>query len=237
VAHYLDMVGLSGYSKRKITQLSGGEQQRVALARSLASEPRILLLDEPLSNLDAKLRDEMRFELKRLQRELKITMLYVTHDQNEALIMSDRIAVFFKGKIQQIGTPAEIYKNPSNSLVANFVGQTNLMEISGNQGKYVDLSGGNQLAVASAKASAKYVSVRNEYILLRSQPENSQEYNNLRGKIISRQFNGMISLYKVHVSGHTLDVTVLNNGITPEFDAEDEVYVQIRVDHAVLLEE
>ena len=124
----LDLVGLADYGKRRPNQLSGGQQQRVALARTLAIEPRVLLLDEPLSNLDAKLRVQMRQELKSLQRRLGITTIFVTHDQEEALTTCDRIAVMDQGVIQQIGTPVELYDQPANRFVANFVGTINLFE-------------------------------------------------------------------------------------------------------------
>ena len=124
----LDLVGLADYGKRRPNQLSGGQQQRVALARTLAIEPRVLLLDEPLSNLDAKLRVQMRQELKSLQRRLGITTIFVTHDQEEALTTCDRIAVMDQGVIQQIGTPVELYDRPANRFVANFVGTTNMFE-------------------------------------------------------------------------------------------------------------
>src|SRR5262249_4356862 len=119
---------LTGLGARKPAQLSGGQQQRVALARALANEPRVLLLDEPLSALDLKLRTEMQLELKRLQSEVGITFVFVTHDQHEALTMSDRIAVMRGGRILQIGTPEEIYERPNSRFVADFIGETNLIE-------------------------------------------------------------------------------------------------------------
>ena len=124
----LEMVHLSGYADRLPSQLSGGQQQRVALARALAPAPRVLLLDEPLSALDLKLRQAMRVELKTLQEETGITFIFVTHDQEEALTMSDRIAVMDAGTIQQLGTPRQIYDAPVNRFVANFIGETNIME-------------------------------------------------------------------------------------------------------------
>jgi spermidine/putrescine transport system ATP-binding protein len=124
----LALVRLEGLEKRKPAQLSGGQQQRVALARALATEPRVLLLDEPLSALDQKLRAGMQLELKRLQNEVGITFIFVTHDQHEALTMSDRIAVMNAGKILQLGTPAEIYERPTARFVADFIGDTNLIE-------------------------------------------------------------------------------------------------------------
>ena len=128
VRQALELVGLSDYGKRHPNQLSGGQQQRVALARTLAIEPRALLLDEPLSNLDAKLRVQMRQELKLLQQRLGITTIFVTHDQEEALTTCDRIAVMDQGVIQQVGTPVELYDRPVNRFVANFVGTINLFE-------------------------------------------------------------------------------------------------------------
>jgi len=128
VTRVLKTVDLGDLAEREATKLSGGQQQRLALARALVMEPRLLLLDEPLSNLDAKLRERMRFELKRLQRELGITTVYVTHDQSEALALSHSIAVMNAGRIEQIGSPREIYERPRNQFVADFVGSTNFLE-------------------------------------------------------------------------------------------------------------
>lgn len=133
---YVHLVGLSGYERAKIGNLSGGQQQRVALARSLATGAEVLLLDEPLSNLDVALRNHLRRELKELQRKTKTTMIYVTHDQEEGLSLSDRIVVMERGKIVQIGTPEEIYYNPVNPYVANFVGKSNFIR-SENEEQYI----------------------------------------------------------------------------------------------------
>jgi putative spermidine/putrescine transport system ATP-binding protein len=127
----LGIVQLSGLSGRKPVQLSGGQRQRVALARALVNEPQVLLLDEPLGALDAKLRQEMQVELKRIQREVGITFVYVTHDQEEALTMSDRLAVFNQGHIEQLGTPVEVYERPATDFVAGFIGISNLLERDG----------------------------------------------------------------------------------------------------------
>ncbi|WP_330390802.1 ABC transporter ATP-binding protein [Rhodobacter xanthinilyticus] len=124
----LDLVQLSEFAERRPAQLSGGQQQRVALARALAPRPKVLLLDEPLSALDLKLRQAVRPELKALQRETGIAFIFVTHDQEEALTMSDRIAVMSAGRVQQVGTPREIYEAPVNRFVADFIGETNLIE-------------------------------------------------------------------------------------------------------------
>ena len=128
VLEMLEIVGLKGFERRSIYQLSGGQQQRVAIARSLVNQPRVLLLDEPLGALDLKLRKEMQLELKRLQREMNITFVYVTHDQEEALTMSDTVVVMSGGKIQQIGSPQDIYNEPKNAFVARFIGDSNIVD-------------------------------------------------------------------------------------------------------------
>ena len=125
------MVRLTGYSDRKPAELSGGQRQRVALARSIVNRPRVLLLDEPLGALDLKLREQMQVELKQIQHEVGITFVYVTHDQEEALTMSDRIAVFNEGRIEQVGTPAEVYEAPATPFVSGFVGVSNVLERDG----------------------------------------------------------------------------------------------------------
>lgn len=128
VDEMLELVQLPGFGRRKPAQLSGGQRQRVALARALINHPRVLLLDEPLGALDLKLRQQMQVELKSLQRQVGITFVFVTHDQEEALTMSDRVAVFSRGKIEQVGSPADIYEHPSTAFVAGFVGTSNLVE-------------------------------------------------------------------------------------------------------------
>lgn len=144
VTEALEQVKLSGYENRLPSQLSGGQQQRVALARALAKKPKVLLLDEPLSALDLKLRRGMQVELKRLQRETGITFVFVTHDQEEAMSMGDRIAVFSQGKIVQLDTPVEVYRRPVNAYVADFIGETNLIKGTVVAGG-ISLPGGNIL--------------------------------------------------------------------------------------------
>jgi iron(III) transport system ATP-binding protein len=166
----LALVNLSGFDKRLPSQLSGGQQQRVALARSLVVEPNILLLDEPLSNLDAKLRERMRAELKQLQRRTGITFIYVTHDQAEALALSDQVAVINDGRLQQFGTPREVYSKPANRMVADFMGNVNLLpgEVTGAAG--VLIAGTLQVHLDSAGGLARGskfdVAVRPESVML-----------------------------------------------------------------------
>ncbi|MBO5131254.1 MAG: ABC transporter ATP-binding protein, partial [Romboutsia sp.] len=128
VKEMLKLVALEGFEKRRVESLSGGQQQRVAIARALVNEPKVLLLDEPLGALDLKLRKEMQTELKKIQKKLGITFIFVTHDQEEALTMSDKIIVMNKGKIQQMGTPQDIYNEPENSFVAKFIGESNIFD-------------------------------------------------------------------------------------------------------------
>jgi spermidine/putrescine transport system ATP-binding protein len=148
VKRYLDLVQLPGYDERRPSQLSGGQQQRVALARALVNEPAVLLLDEPLGALDLKLRKQMQLELMRIQREVGVTFIYVTHDQEEALVMSDRIAVMSQGKVEQIGFPEDIYERPATRFVAGFIGTSNIVEaeVIGRVGKFLE--------VASARPTA-----------------------------------------------------------------------------------
>lgn len=155
----LEQVRLQGYENRKPAQLSGGQRQRVALARALVNRPSVLLLDEPLGALDLKLREQMQIELKELQREVRITFIFVTHDQEEALTMSDRIAVFNNGKIEQLGTPREIYENPQSAFVSEFVGQTNKIEIDGKKinirPEFIKVSKGNLSGDRSYKGTLR----------------------------------------------------------------------------------
>jgi spermidine/putrescine transport system ATP-binding protein len=151
-AEMLALVKLDTMAGRKTSQLSGGQQQRVALARALAPQPKVLLLDEPLSALDLKLRKEMQIELKRLQLETGITFIFVTHDQEEALTMSDRIAVMSAGRIQQVGTAKDIYIHPKNRFVASFIGETNFLTGTAKDGA-VELAGGGQIAVDTLRAA------------------------------------------------------------------------------------
>ena len=174
----LDMVQLTAFAERRPAQLSGGQQQRVALARALAPQPKVLLLDEPLSALDLKLRRAMQIELKHLQRETGITFIFVTHDQEEALTMSDRIAVMSSGEIQQLGDAREIYERPRNRFVADFIGDTNLLAVTlsavANGTAHCNIGGDNVLVCDAepslATGAPAHVSLRPERLVLTAEP-------------------------------------------------------------------
>ena len=161
-----EMVHITPYLKRKPAELSGGQQQRVAIARALSKRPDVLLLDEPLSNLDAKLRESMRFEIKDMQRRFGITVVYVTHDQTEAMAMSDRVIVFNKGAVQQMDTPTNIYRRPANQFVADFVGKINFIRGAASDGR-VDFPGGQWMAYGGERRGPVVVAVRPENMVMR----------------------------------------------------------------------
>ena len=162
----LEIVHLSQYARRLPSQLSGGQQQRVALARALVAAPKLLLLDEPLSNLDAKLRESMRFEIKEIQKKLGITVVYVTHDQTEAMAMSDRIILINRGVVQQQGTPEEIYNTPVNQFVADFLGKVDFFKGEAGGGRIVfPAMGGQTIPYAGPREGKVDVAIRPENIL------------------------------------------------------------------------
>ncbi len=197
VAEALALVRLSGYEKRMPSQLSGGQRQRVAIARAVVLKPRVLLLDEPLGALDLKLRQEMQVELKRLQQQLGITFIYVTHDQEEALNMSSRIVVMRDGKVEQIGTPEEVYEHPATLFVASFIGQSNL--IHGTVEQYSEdgqtlLNVSGLLLPASARTDAAFkpgdkavLCLRPQRVRYGAEPQHGME---LEGRILSKTYSG-----------------------------------------------
>ena len=205
VEQILASMGLDGLEDRHPSELSGGQQQRVALARSLVVEPSILLLDEPLSNLDAKLREHMRSELKSLQRRTGITFVYVTHDQAEAMALSDRIAVFRGGTVQQIGSPREVYERPANLFVADFMGLVNKLPgtVAGRDGDavVVDIGRHRLEAVAHGRASDASVTVAIRPEALRFGEAAEGHANRLSGVIIEATFLGSVVDYQVDIGG------------------------------------
>lgn len=241
VMDVLEKVRLAKYSDRQVSQLSGGQQQRIALARALVIEPEILLLDEPLSNLDAKLRDEMRAEILRLQRDYHITTVYVTHDQAEALSMSDRIAVFNFGVCHQVGTPLEIYNEPANDFVASFIGEINFlpMKIEKKEVDRITVSvfGGSQkLYVNHAPFNYKepengeelILSVRPEAVSLL--PETDGGSNTLEGKVEYVQFFGSMIEVQVDVGGAELRANMLNGSQWAHLEQGTKVWVRLPED-------
>jgi putative spermidine/putrescine transport system ATP-binding protein len=213
----LEMVRLTGYGDRKPSELSGGQRQRVALARSIVNRPRVLLLDEPLGALDLKLREQMQVELKQIQGDVGITFVYVTHDQEEALTMSDRIAVFNEGRIEQIGTPAEVYETPGNSFVAGFVGVSNLLDRDG-----------------------KEFTVRPEKVRLVESDEPTDGLQTEKGRVRDVAYAGMITRYLVALdAGGELQV-VRQNLETSSAQALEQVGRKVvvgwRPEHTVAVE-
>ena len=205
----LELVGLLDLARRRPSQLSGGQQQRVALARTIVIEPQVLLLDEPLSNLDAKLRVQMRRELRQLQRKLSVTTIFVTHDQEEANTTADRIAVINDGIVQQIGTPMELYDRPVNLFVANFLGVANVVEgtLSEANGRLVFHSSDGTVHVPVTKGGQGPGSIvfRPQNLIIR--PQNAEpvpDTTQLNGTIEHREFLGGVVRYQVAVGGHFL---------------------------------
>ncbi|MDP0494074.1 MAG: ABC transporter ATP-binding protein [Fusobacterium sp. JB021] len=228
VDEYLDLVKLNNYGDRKISELSGGEQQRVALARSLVTEPKILLLDEPLCNLDAELRIKMRHDIRALQEKLGITTIFVTHDQEEALTISHKIAIFNNGECIQVGTPNEIYSSPVNSFVANFVGETNLFKIDKTYSNFknIYLKDDFNLELKEKYSMESFISIRPEHIKIRTKKAMSE--NEFKGVIENIQFNGNIIKYTVNVKDIKIIVTKINSlDNYNEFLVSKEVYIEI----------
>lgn len=241
VREALRRVDLDGFQTRSATRLSGGQQQRVALARAIVRQPKLLLLDEPLSNLDATLRDEMRNELKRLQKEVGVTTVYVTHDQAEALEMSDIIAVMDKGHIVQMAAPRDIYFRPKNSFVAGFVGATNLIpgtvtqEADAGGIASVSLNGAGDIRCAfheRLSAGEKIaVSIRPETIgLIPVNAPARPGFNRLRGTISVGGFLGNMTRYRIQIGDLSLQV---NTGPEARFEAGSDVFLEFADDAAL----
>jgi iron(III) transport system ATP-binding protein len=233
VAHVLELVGLSEYASRPVTQLSGGQMQRVALARALVYEPRILLLDEPLSNLDAKLRLRLRDELRRIIKAANVTALYVTHDQSEAVVLGDRIGVMENGKLMQMSPPVELYNKPANLFVANFTGVSNVIKGEIASAGAVKV-GGDVLRIAQpmpGKAGDPVVvAVRPENIVLRPNGDAGTAENSFPARIVEGHFHGTQTTYAIETLGHRLEAIEL--GTVPRFNVSDSIRVVIPPDHS-----
>ena len=215
----LELVGLDGLGERYPSQLSGGQQQRVALARALVGNPKVLLLDEPLSNLDAKLREELRFEIKSLVRRMGITSVYVTHDQAEAMVISDRIAVMDSGNVVQIGTAQEIYKKPANKFVADFIGTMNFMSgevvqvFQDTDTVYVHTEFSEKMLcktpgiTATTPGKKVYASIRPEDVEVFAEPPQARE-NLFKGTITHKAYLGNLLYLFVNIDGTMIRVQV-----------------------------
>jgi iron(III) transport system ATP-binding protein len=229
VGEVLALVGLAGYERQLPHQLSGGEQQRVALARAIVIKPRVLLFDEPLSNLDARLRVQMRGEIQRLQKALGITAVYVTHDQEEAMAISDRIAVMHQGVIVQEGSAETLYHRPASEFVAQFIGRTNLLRgrVVGVDGRGIEVDvQGHRLRVAlggspPAPGASVTLVVRPEAVTI------SPGSTGLTGTVLSRTFLGEKAEYQVRVGTETLQVTAYGAGTSGPLAPGDTVSLEV----------
>ena len=222
VAEVLNTVGLTGYEKRHADQMSGGQQQRVAVARSLISKPKVLLFDEPLSNIDSKLRRSMREDIRRLQQETGITTIYVTHDQSEALAVSDEVVVMNTGEIEQQGEPKELYRHPKNSFVATFIGDANILEgelVSENEKHLIQL-GGIRISAYSLPANLKSnnvkIAIRPEVIRLHE----TKEQDRLECRVVWLSFVGGAIEY-------TMESSIGVPSTEKHFVTGDRVYISV----------
>ena len=241
VTDILDLVHLSGYENRRIHKMSGGQQQRIALARALVNEPEVLLLDEPLGALDLKLRKKMQTELKQLQQKLKITFILVTHDQEEALILSDRIAVMDGGRLEQVGMPFEIYEFPKTRFVADFIGVSNFLQVSVNDitSDFINLNFGDKKLKARKNGvpcdpgDKLEVSIRPERFVLLKNPD-KYDFNVLKGAITDIIFMGDVIHYNVRLNDKIQVLVSRQNMMEDEdnthLDKGDPIYLHCKPD-------
>jgi len=223
----LETVGLSGYEDRYADEMSGGQQQRVAVARSLILEPKVLLFDEPLSNIDSKLRRSMREDIRKLQQETGITSIYVTHDQSEALAVSDDVIVMNVGKIEQMGAPEQLYRHPKNAFVATFIGDANILE-----GELIQVDGRNDIQLGEMMITAQTVpdnahvgkikvAIRPEVVTMHA----DKGTNRMKGKVSWRSFVGSAFEYTIETSAGELFVVVTSTG--DQFKTGDTIYISV----------
>jgi spermidine/putrescine transport system ATP-binding protein len=241
VERLLDLIALPGFADRRIDELSGGQKQRVAIARALAVEPKVLLLDEPLSALDLKLRQHMRAELRAIQQRTGITFIYITHDQGEALAMSDRVAVMSQGHVEQVGESSDIYNHPETAFVASFVGENNLFP-----GRVVTVNGG-QAQVETAfgtlvglnprslkSGDEAFVFVRPER--LRLAPAGGEGENAIASTVLGEMFEGItVNISLANPGGRPVTVTMSNDSAVPSFAAGAKLAAYFGRDHTTVL--
>jgi iron(III) transport system ATP-binding protein len=231
VKRVMDLVQLGGYEKRAPNQLSGGQQQRVALARALVMEPKVLLMDEPLSNLDAKLRETMRTEIRRIQQSLGITSVYVTHDQIEAMTLSDRVVVMNQGLIEQVGSPKEVYRYPATRFVADFIGRANFIDatvVDGQPGNLVVKVHGQTVRLSSVK---EHFSTGSKLILI-ARPEMIRvgAEGELPGVVRRAAYLGNMVDYDIEVNGQLLTAVEVDPRVTTIYPEGSQVCVSLLAD-------
>jgi iron(III) transport system ATP-binding protein len=233
VGEALALVGLTDYARRRPNQLSGGQQQRVALARTIVIEPQVLLLDEPLSNLDKKLREQMRLELKRLQRKLGITTIFVTHDQEEAMTTADRMAVLDAGVLQQVGTPRDLYDTPGNRFVAEFVGSTNVLAGRGDPVRGIFVADGLGDLPLREPGAGQAVSIRPHALTIATARDGHCIW--FDGEVRESEFLGEFTRYQVRVGDNLLIADTPHLSSTPIFPPGSRVQVGIDASELRLL--
>jgi putative spermidine/putrescine transport system ATP-binding protein len=237
VAEMLDSVGLSELANRRPSQLSGGQQQRVALARALVFKPRILLMDEPLAALDKRLREQMQNEIRNLQRRLHITTVYVTHDQTEAFALSDQVAVMNAGRIEQTGTPRELYEAPRTEFVARFVGDSNLFRGKPTDGNAIRLEDGTLIRCVTplSGTGATTAMVRPEKLDIHADETRHAGTNTVRGRLMDTVFLGEIIEYRVLACDEEIIVRKQNHGSIPSLPPGSAIAVTWAVHDTVVL--
>ncbi|MGE0117484.1 MAG: ABC transporter ATP-binding protein [Dongiaceae bacterium] len=237
----LELIALPGYAKRRIDELSGGQKQRVAIARALAVEPEVLLLDEPLSALDLKLRQHMRAELRAIQQRTGVTFIYITHDQSEALAMSDRVAVMSQGRVEQVGVSADIYNNPETAFVASFVGENNMFD-----GRIVDVRNGEaQIETAFGRLiglNPRRLQPGDEALLfvrperLRLMPPAAGTDNKFAATVLGKVFEGvLVNISLANPVGPPVTLTLSNDGEVPEIGDNSLIDVHFAIADARIL--
>ncbi len=229
IAHIAELTGIAAMLERRVEQLSGGQRQRVALARALVNEPDVLLLDEPLSALDAGLRSRLQIELKRLQRQLGMTFVFVTHDQEEAMVMSDRIAVLNEGRIVQVGTPQAIYETPANVFVAQFMGHENLVPIHGRDNQGLDTGIGR---IEGVSGMGSHLLLRPESLTLHSAPDSAS--NPLPVTVEECLYRGGVTEYRLHCNGYPLMASIANQGQTT-YQAGQQLWLELALPATAIL--
>ncbi len=225
----LALIGLDGLSKRYPSELSGGQQQRVAVARAIVQQPDVLMFDEPLSNVDAKLRRKVRNEIRELQQKFGITAVYVTHDQEEALAVSDKVVVMKAGKIEQIGTPEELYCQPKSRFVADFIGDANLINGKVEQGRFI--AGDWHVALDADDQSDASISIRPELIEMVKMTSDESTLTGLKGRVLSATYLGSRMEYEVQTSFGELLVSHPSND--ERLTVSNDVNLYINADHMI----